>query len=352
MNRLVKIGAPVLGALVLVILALWMGGVFASGVVDPGKRDGPDTGAAPTTTREVGTTRRVMAYTAVGTVRPVGESTLAAQVPGKVAEVLVREGDRVKRGQLLVRLEDAEFRTRVAQAESGLKAAQAALTAAEKALTRTRELRKAEAVTLERLEGVESRHAQAAAAVTTAEEKVTEAKTVLGYAELASPLDGVVVARQAEPGDLAWPGRPLVTVYDPAQLRLEADVREGLRHMIRIGTEVTVALEALDLELKATIDEIVPSADPVSRSFRVKITLPSKPGLYAGMFGTLALMTGERDAVVIPEAAVRRVGQLATVRVRSGGGWLPRHVTLGPLADGNREILSGLRPGDTIGWDE
>jgi multidrug efflux pump subunit AcrA (membrane-fusion protein) len=117
------------------------------------------------------------------------------------------------------------------------------------------------------------------------------------------------------------------------------------------GREVEVHLDAIERSVGGRITEIVPAADPVSRSFLVKVSLPRTAGVYPGMFGKLRCELDPRPAILIPESAVVLVGQLATVRVRQDERWERRFVTLGNTRDGRVEVLSGLREGEEIGWD-
>jgi RND family efflux transporter MFP subunit len=164
-------------------------------------------------------------------------------------------------------------------------------------------------------------------------------------------MTGVVSKREAEAGDLAYPGRPLFVIHNPKGLRLEASVREGMIGRVKRDQRVGVELTALSKTVEGAVEEIVPSADPLSRSFLVKVALPVTEGLYPGMFGRLRIALEERSTVLVPPSAVSQVGQLKTVRVLKDGRWLRRYVTLGESAGDQVEVLSGLEGGETIGWD-
>jgi len=182
---------------------------------------------------------------------------------------------------------------------------------------------------------------------------VTEAEVALGHAEITAPLEGVVTERLVEVGDLALPGRPLLVLLDPKALRLEAEVREGLVARVRTGASLEVEIPAAGASVAGTVAEIIPSADPRSRTFRVRIDLPVAAGVYPGMFGRLRLPVGEREIVRVPLPAVVRVGQLQTVVLKEGDRWVRRYVTTGrALPDGTVEILSGLEGGEEIGIRE
>ena len=180
---------------------------------------------------------------------------------------------------------------------------------------------------------------------------VQEAEIGLGYTTIKAQEKGEVARRLAEPGDLAFPGKELLTLQTGASLRLEAMVRESLIGHVRLGDTLTVVVSALggDEPLSGTVDEIEPLADPVTRSFLVKAKLPEVPGLYPGMFGRLMVPLGERESVLIPEAAVHRIGQLETIMVRSGDKWESVYIRTGAVYNDMVEVLSGLSGGETIG---
>jgi HlyD family secretion protein len=177
---------------------------------------------------------------------------------------------------------------------------------------------------------------------------VEEAQISLSYTKVKAPEYGQVVKRFIEPGDLALPGRPLLILQTGGALRLEALVREGLIQKVRMGQEMEVAIPALGQGIKGKVEEIVPTADPATRTFLVKVILPNTEGLYSGMFGRLLIPVGQEKIVLAPEGAIRRVGQLEMVLIRQKDGWKQVYVTTGRRKGGMVEILSGLSGGETL----
>lgn len=313
---------------------------------------------------------------AVGTVQSRTEAQLMSQASGRILEVRVREGDAVTAGQELVVIEDLQLALRLAQArggvaaaeagrrqaEEGQAAAQAGLEMARAEHQRTKSFLAQNAATPQQMERAEAgfrqaeaqlaqaraRVAQATAEVGRAQDGVREVEVLLGYARVRAPLDGVVVARLAEPGDLAWPGRPLLRVQDPSSLQLEAHLREGLAGALVPGQALTVRIDALGVELRGTLRERVPLADPVSRKFTVKVTLPETPGMLPGMFGRLEVPLGVRSALLVPADRVTRVGQLRLVRVQGEAGPERRLIRLGEGFGDMVEVLAGLAPGEQL----
>jgi len=317
-------------------------------------------------------------YEAVGTVRPKTEARIEARVTGQVLDVRVSPGDRVAKGALLVTLDSRQMTSRLDQARQALKTAQAGREQARHALDgaqagfnkaeanyrRVKGYYDSQAATAQELEAAESSFLQAGAEVKRAEEGlaaaeagilqaravVKESAIYLEYSQILAPEEGVVLKRFVEPGDLALPGKPLIALRTTGALRLEAYVREGLITRVAPGTALTAVIDTLGKTIEATVEEIVPYADPNSRTFLVKAAVPPVDGLYPGMFGKLRVPVDRRRIVTVPDEAVRRVGQLELVHVKSGDSWQVRHVKTGVHIDGSVEILSGLDGTETIGW--
>lgn len=318
-------------------------------------------------------------YEAIGTVRPKTETRIEARVTGQVLDVKVSPGDQVTKGALLVALDSRQMTSRLVQAKQALKTAQASREQTRHALdaaragfkesqagyNRVKRYFDSQAATAQDLEAAESTYHQAEAGVKRAEEAlvatesgilqaravVNESNIALEYTRILAPDAGVVLKRFVEPGDLALPGKPLVTLRTSGALRMEAHVPEGLIARVAPGASLEVDIETLGRQVDATVEEIVPYADPTSRTFLVKAAMPPVDGLYPGMFGKLRIPVGRQRIVTVPGLAVRRVGQLELVRVKSGDDWQVRHVKTGVRLGDDVEVLSGLSGTETIGWE-
>ncbi|MFH1033432.1 MAG: efflux RND transporter periplasmic adaptor subunit [Pseudomonadota bacterium] len=337
------------GLLALVLIVLYSAGAFTTGKIGPGT---PPPTASPAPAQEgallAELTRVPQYYEAVGTVRPLSQATVAAQVPGRVLQVLARAGQAVQKGQLLARLEDQQFQARLAQARQGLAGAEANLERAGAEYERVKKFAQAEAATPQNLEQARAAFLGAQAGLGQARQQVREAEVALGHTQLLAPENGQVVQRLIEPGDLALPGKPLFSLQTVGGHRLEALVREGLIAKVKVGGQVKVEIPSLGRAVAGQVDEVAPSADPATRSFMVKVGLAATPGLHAGMFGRLMVPLEERPAVLVPRQALRRVGQLEMVRLLTAQGWQSVYVTTGREMDGKVEVLSGLKGGETL----
>ncbi|WP_319762453.1 efflux RND transporter periplasmic adaptor subunit [Maridesulfovibrio sp.] len=367
-----------LGAAIM-FLVLWMSGSFKSGVIEPGRIVSIRNGETPTRTALAEVVSVPVIYEAVGTVRPETEASIEAQVTGKVRKVLVRSGQKVSRGDTLIVLDHRQLQARLESAQQGLKSAQAAERQAREGINaakaesntatatwkRMKKLFEGKVATQDELDRVEAAYLKAKAALAQAEDGldaatarvrqarkgVEESRIGLGYTTIKAPADGEVARRMVEPGDLAFPGKTLMLIQTGGTLRLEALVREGLIGQVRIGQKLDVDIEALGDLSEAIVEEVVPSADPLTRTFLVKAGLKPLPGLYPGMFGRLLIPVGQKDVVLVPAKAVSRVGQLETVLVQSGESWEPFYVRSGAKHGNKLEILSGLNGNETVGYD-
>lgn len=315
-------------------------------------------------------------YEAVGTVRPRTETRIEAQVTAQVVDMKVRPGNKVTKGMLIVTLNSQQFLSRLDQAREGLKiaiaanrqakqgvvAAEAAFKQAESNYNRVKTYFQSQAATAQNLEQAESQYLQAKAGlekarealagsearIRQAEEMVKEAEIALEYTKVRAPEAGEVLKRLVEPGDLALPGKPLLVLQTANTLLLEANVREGLIQKVEINRTFPVSISSVDQNIDATIEEIIPYADPKTRTFLVKASLPLIKGVYPGMFGKLLIPVMERTVVLIPPEAIRNVGQLELVTIKSPDGWRSRYIKTGNRHGDMIEVLSGLSGNETI----
>jgi RND family efflux transporter MFP subunit len=158
----------------------------------------------------------------------------------------------------------------------------------------------------------------------------------------------VIVDKAVQPGDTVSPGQTLLTLYDPTQMQLVANVRESLAMKLQVGQLLPASMESLGIECLATVSEVVPKADATSRSFEVKVTGPCPAGVYSGMFGRLLLPLEDEQLLLIPANTIQRVGQLTFVQVLSEGLLARRSVQLGRSFQDQIEILSGLKAGEQV----
>src|SRR5581483_7702745 len=318
----------------------------------------------------------VQTYRASGTVRARYTADIAAKISANILEMRVQAGDRVTAGQTLVVLDRANLEASLRRAEAACAEAEGAIAEAENAITgananldlarvthrRFEDLLAKASVSQQEsdesqarlknagaaLEMAASKRRQAEARRSQAEAELAAARVALGYATLAAPFSGLVTQRKADPGSLAIPGMPLLTVEREGNLRLEASIDESRLGLVRIGEQVAVEIDGLNRTVSGRVAETVPSIDAATRSFLAKIELPAIPGLRAGMFGRAAFAGGEREALLVPQSAVLERGQVRSVYVVENEIARLRLVMPGDARENRREILSGLTAGEKV----
>jgi RND family efflux transporter MFP subunit len=301
---------------------------------------------------------------AVGTVHAAQTSELAAQMTGNVAEVRVREGDAVRRGQVLVVIDDAQPRAAVARAAAAQLAAEQEVAAAESELSLAESTRKRYQSLYEKgivspleFDQIKTR-SQAALAhrdfaraqQEQAKAALTEVNTALEYTRIRAPFDGTITERKLDPGALATPGVPILGVEDVSHYRLEATVNESDLRYVHLGQRTSVLIDALgNIEVKGHVAQIVPAADAASRSFLIKLDLPGHNELRSGLFGRAQFSRGEKAGLLIPQSAVIQRGQLQAVYVLDEGRIAGlRYITVGSSVGAEVEVLAGMQSGERI----
>jgi len=270
----------------------------------------------------------------VGTVRAKLRATLEAKASGRITALPVLLGQKVKAGDLVARLDVPEIKARLEQAEASLQQA-------EQDWNRTQALYQQQAATRAEYDAANSRYLVAKGAV-------AEARAMVSYIEVLAPFDGVVTRKWADVGDQAAPGKPLISIEDPSHLQLEADVPEAIADKVQEGARMGIRLGQGSEQLIGTVAEIAPIADPASRTFAVKLDLPSGPGLMSGQFARLRVPVGESTSLLVPASAVVVRGQMEIVFAVENQRAHLHLVKTGRSVNGDTEILSGLDPGDAV----
>ncbi|MBW2283079.1 MAG: efflux RND transporter periplasmic adaptor subunit [Deltaproteobacteria bacterium] len=288
---------------------------------------------------------------AAGTLRAKVETVISPLITAAISSITVWPGDEVKKGDMLVRLDSRELKARVDQVHQAVVASKANLEQVRKDVGRVRRIARADrgAVSRAEIDRLEAALSAAEANLSRLKRQKDEAGTALSYSKLTAPISGRIVGRYGDPGDTARRGEPLLRMYDPNTLRLEANVRESVASKLAKGRSLFADIDAVNRRYPVVVDEIVPTADPGSRSFLVKATLKDGAGLYPGMFGRLLIPIARTEKILIPDEAVTRVGQLDFVMTASDRGPVRRYVRVGERqADGQVQVISGLAPGETV----
>ncbi|MGE4281315.1 MAG: efflux RND transporter periplasmic adaptor subunit [Magnetospirillum sp.] len=288
----------------------------------------------------------VEAIYATGTIEPVTWAKIGAVTTGRIAEILVAEGDSVRVGQPLARLDDREARAKVAELEA-------------RAAYWREEMRRAETLASrgirapESAQKAKSEYEQAIAAINAARQRRADLLVT-------APMDGVVLRKDGETGEVVKPENTIFWVGEPRPLRVTADVDEEDIAKVVPGQKVLIKADAFpDRALQGQVDQITPKGDPINKTFRVRVALPDDTPLLVGMTAEINIITAEKpQARLIPASAlgkdqvlVEEDGRAQTRDIKVGIRGRDQVEVLDGLSDTDRVLASppaGLKPGDRI----
>jgi RND family efflux transporter MFP subunit len=222
-------------------------------------------------------------YETSGTVKAKNVGVIASKIMGSVTSVVVREGQRVNRGQTLLTIDDSDLAQKVTAATSSVESARQQKQLADVTLSRYAKLYEEKALSRQEFDQVETQKKIAENEFERAKAMLREAQAYQGYAHIRAPFAGVVTGKKIDPGSMAMPGMQLLTVEDTSGFLVEAAVDEKLSARLRVGTPVDISIDALNQTIKGKVSEAVPAIDPMSRTFIVKVTV-SGTGLKTGLF--------------------------------------------------------------------
>ncbi len=275
-------------------------------------------------------------YVTSGLVSSDHRVSISSRVSGYIRKLSVREGDRVQKGQLLLRVDPVNAKQSLIQADADLADAKADK-------QRYEALYRDHAVSKQQLDRVLLRYKVASS-------RVAQARNQLGFSEVRSPVDGVVVEKRLSKGDLAQPGAAILTLEDPSSLLVNTYVSEQFVSRIHVGDSVNVEVTSINRRIPGIVRQVVEAADAVSHQFQVKIALQDK-ALHPGMFAQVGFSIGVRRALMVPEAAIISRSGLHGVYVSDADDIIHyRQIRAGLHNAGQIEVLAGLRDGDVIAW--
>ncbi len=299
--------------------------------------------------------RRVdVVWTAEAVVEAVSQATVAAQVQGRVIEARMDAGARVRRGDVLMRIDEREAADALAGSEAQVAQARAGLANAQAAFERTKRLVERKFVSQAALDQARAAYLAAQAQLEQALAGRGQARTVRGFTVITSPLTGIVARRHVEAGEMAVPGKPLITVFEPGALRVVANVPQ-----YRFGDVARTGRARVEFpETGRTIGPVsvtlLPTADAHTHSAVARLALPTGlDGLLPGMFARVHFLVGQARRLVVPVSAILRRGEVtAAYVIDARGATHLRQVRLGDQEwDGRVEVLAGLAAGERVALD-
>ncbi len=291
-----------------------------------------------------------------GGLKAVDSAVVKARVAAIVQDITVREGDVVRRGQLLGRLDTAEVGLRLRQADEQSAAAKAQLDLAERTLANNRALVEQGFISQNALDTSAMNAAGARASLQAAQAATGLARKSLNDAEIRAPLAGVVSQRFVQPGERVALDAKLLEIVDLSRIELEAAVSAEDVGAVHVGSEARLQVDGFAEPVEARVVRINPSTQAGTRAVLVYLALDPRPGLRQGLFARGVIESQRRQALAIPEFAVRIEQARPYVFVIANGKVAQREVTLGARGDADFdgvreqavEVTAGLAPGDTL----
>jgi RND family efflux transporter MFP subunit len=268
-----------------------------------------------------------------GTVRPVQRATLAAKTMGAIIDLPVALGQRVRAGETLARIAAEDTAARVAQAKSQLSLVQ-------RDLGRERDLLPKGASTAETVRTLEDR-------LTGLEAAVREAEAMLAHAEIRAPFEGVIARRPTNPGDIVFPGQPLLEIEGIGGFEIEAGIPETLAATLLTGTTLGCRIDAL--RFNGVVRELSSAADPATRTVNAKIAVPAGTAVRSGQFARLEIAAATQRMLLVPAESVSLLGQMERVFLAGEGNRaVLRIIRTGARRGDAVEVLAGLDAGDRV----
>ena len=304
---------------------------------------------APVQYREVEQT-----YSVEGLVEATRQSTVSAQISGRIKEINFDVGDRVNKGQVILRIDERETAKALAGSNAQVLQAQATLQNAKANYERAKQLFEQKFISQSALDKAQADYQVARAQAAASEAGAGQASLAHGYSSVVAPYSGMVAARLVEVGEMVMPGKPMMIGFDPTGMRVVVNVPQYQLSAIGIQPKVMVEVPSLNRWIKAVSATVQPMADARTHSTQVRVTLPAnEKGVYPGMFVRAHFVVGKAERLVIPGSAVLHRSEVVAVYVVDAkGGVKLRQVRLGEAAtDGAIEVLAGLNPGEQVALD-
>jgi RND family efflux transporter MFP subunit len=310
--------------------------------------------AEPATTAAVQLREVEQTYSIDGVVEATRQATVSAQISGRVKAVMFDVGDRVKKGQVILRIDESESNQALAGSDAQVAQAQAALSNAKLNYERSKKMLEQKFISQAAMDKAKADYDMALAQAKASAAGAQQSALAHSYTSVIAPYAGVVSARMVEMGEMVSVGKPLMTGFDPSELRIIVNVPQY--KLAEIGVQPSAKVEVPELHrwLKVASVSVQPSADARTHSTQVRVNLSvNEKGVYPGMFVRTHFVVGKEQKLLIPASAVLRRSEVVAVYVVDDKG-LPRlrQVRLGEATEkGEIEVLAGLTAGERVATD-
>lgn len=293
-------------------------------------------------------------YAAEGLVEAVKQATVSAQIAGRIIELRFDAGDYVQKGAVIARIDESVVGQQLAGSQAQVAQARAVLDNARASYDRSRQLFEQKFISQAALDKATAEYKGAQASASASVAGAGQAAATRQFATIVAPFSGVVAARHVELGEMALPGKALLTGFDPKDLRVEVSVPQYKLPLVREQARASIEFPSLNKWVKAANVSILPAADVKTHSSRVRIDLPEDlRDVYPGMFARAHFAVGRAKKLLVPAQAVLHRSELTAVYVVDAKEQVQlRQVRLGePAGQGQYEVLAGLMPNEKVALD-
>lgn len=287
-------------------------------------------------------------YEVTGTVRSTLTSLVASRVMGTVNSIPVREGDYVKKGQLLLTIDDRDAAQRLQAADMSAEATKQSQVLAETTWRRYKKLYDDNVVSRQEMDRIETQKKVADAEYNRVKAMAGEAATYLSFTKVTAPVSGRITEKRIDAGSMATPGMPLLVIEGGGSSYIEVSMDAGIGNAIKTGMAVEAMIEPENRPVAGIIKEVFPAVDPASRTFTAKIGFKNA-NPRSGLFARVQIPVGKKEVMIVPSQAVVRKGQLTGMYAVNEQGLVTyRLIRAGKVTSAGTEILSGLKANDRI----
>jgi len=293
-------------------------------------------------------------YSVEGLVEATRQSTVSAQISGRIKEINFDVGDRVNKGNVILRIDERETAQALAGSTAKVAQSQAALQNAKATYERSKQLFQQKFISQSALDKAKADYQMARAQAAASEVGADQAGLAHSYSEIIAPYNGVVAARMVEVGEMVMPGKPMMVGFDPTEMRVIVSIPQYQLSAIGDDPKAMVEIPSLNRWIKALSVTVQPLADTRTHSTEVRVYLPENElGIYPGMFVRTHFVVGKSTRLVVPTSAILHRGEVVAVYVVDDKNAVSlRQVRIGEVtADGAVEVLAGLNPGEMVALD-
>lgn len=332
-----------------IIIATIASSIILTSCGEDDKAAMPTRDAVKVTTEQIQKTEQFVEHQFSGKVQADDKTVLSTKIIGQISQVLVKEGDKVTKGQLLVKIKSNDLVAKQNTATSGVKAAKAHMENTAKNYTRIQHLHQKGSATDKELDDMAVANEAAIAGYNEAKHNLAEINDYLSYANLTSPINGFVSEKMINVGDMAKPGFPVLVLESLTELKIQLNVPEFEISKFELNDQVRISVDVAELKnAKGKVDRIIPSSS--SGQFKVIVSLDENNVLIKpGMFARVDLLKEKEDILLIDKGLVIKKGQLTGIyTVSQQNEAMLRWIRLGKEYGNKIEVLSGLIHGETI----